>query len=284
MVGVELRVGGSSGGQRQALRASAEVIVCAGTINSPQLLMLSGIGPAAQLQRHGIPVRLDAPGVGQNLKDHPTVSIALSNPSAESYALSWRTAPRVLMAPLRYGLGRRGMLASNAAEAGGFIRSRPGLDRPDVQYTFMVGLKDKLRTLPRQHGYFLHMAVLRPRTRGSVMLASADPAAKPLLQPNFLEDSEDVQTLQRALHHARRIVASPALARLSGAELKPGPGVADDAALEAYIRSHVATPPTTRRAPARWACPAIRWPSSMPSCGCTACAACGWLMHRSCPT
>ena len=237
VVGVELRIKG----QRQALRASAETIVSAGTINSPQLLMLSGIGPAAALRRLGIPVRHDAPGVGQNLQDHPTVSIALANPSAESYALSWRTAPRVLMAPLRYALGRRGMLASNVAEAGGFIRSRPGLDRPDVQYTFMVGMKDNPRTLPRQHGYYLHMAVLRPRTRGSVTLASADPAAKPLLQPNFLEDPADVETLQRALQQARRIVASRALARLSGAELKPGPGVTDDAALAAYIRSHAAT-------------------------------------------
>src|SRR5208283_1005170 len=109
------------------LPASTEVILAAGTVNSPQLLMLSGVGPADMLRRHGIQVVEDLPGVGANLQDHPTVSVAMSNPSAESYALSWRTAPRVAFAPLRYLFARGGMLASNAAEAGGFLRSRSGL-------------------------------------------------------------------------------------------------------------------------------------------------------------
>jgi choline dehydrogenase len=228
-------------GQRLTLGASSEVVLAAGTVNSPQLLMLSGIGPAALLARHGIAVAHELPGVGANLQDHPTVSIAVRNPSAESYALSWRTAGRVALAPLNYLLGRRGMLASNAAEAGGFIRSAPGLDRPDVQYTFMVGMKDNPRTLPRKHGYFLHMAVLRAATRGHVELASADPAARPVMRPNFLEDRADVLTLMRALREARRIVAMPALQRMSGTELLPGAGVASDTALEAYIRASAAT-------------------------------------------
>jgi choline dehydrogenase len=236
-VGVTLR----QRGQRIELDAGHEVIVCAGTVNAPQLLMLSGIGAAAGLQRHGVAVAHDLPGVGQNLQDHPTVSIAMENPSAESYALSWRTAGRVALAPLRYALGQTGMLASNAAEAGGFIRTSATLDRPDVQYTFMVGLKDNPRTLPRKHGYFLHMAVLRPRTRGTVELASADPAAKPVLRPQFLEDRRDVLTLMAALREARRIIAMPALQRLSGAELSPGPALADDAVLERFIRDKVAT-------------------------------------------
>jgi choline dehydrogenase len=236
-VGVTLR----QQGQTVQLAAGSELIVCAGTVNSPQLLMLSGIGPAAALSRWGIPVTQDRPGVGANLQDHPTISLALRNPSAESYALSWRTAPRAALAPFRYALHRSGMLASNAAEAGGFIRSLPGLDRPDVQYTFMVGMKDNPRTLPRQHGYFLHMAVLRATTRGSLELASSDPSAKPLMQPNFLENPADIATLTRALREARRIVGMPALARLSGAELLPGPAVQDDAAIEAFIRQRVAT-------------------------------------------
>jgi choline dehydrogenase len=236
-VGVTLR----QRGQRLELDAGNEVVVCAGTVNAPQLLMLSGIGAAAELQRHGVSVVHDLPGVGQNLQDHPTVSVAMENPSAESYALSWRSAGRVALAPLRYAFGQTGMLASNAAEAGGFIRTSPTLDRPDVQYTFMVGLKDNPRTLPRRHGYFLHMAVLRPQTRGTVALASADPADKPVLRPQFLEDRRDVLTLMAALREARRIVAMPALQALSGAELSPGPAVADDAALEAFIRDKVAT-------------------------------------------
>lgn len=235
-VGVTLR----QHGQAIELDAGTEVVVCGGSVNSPQLLMLSGVGPS-EISKHGIRVVHELPGVGRNLQDHPTVSLAMTNPSAESYALSWRSAPRVALAPLRYAFGHRGMLASNAAEAGGFIRSRPGLDRPDVQYTFMVGMKDNPRTLPRRHGYFLHMAVLRPATRGHLELASRDPAAKPVLHPEFLEAREDVQTLQRALREARRIAAMPALARLSGEELMPGPAVADDAALEAFIRARVAT-------------------------------------------
>lgn len=236
-VGVTLR----RHGQAIDLDAGTEVILCGGAVNSPQLLMLSGIGPAAGLAAHGIRVLHELPGVGANLQDHPTVSLAVTNPSAESYALSWRAAPRVAMAPLRYALGRRGMLASNAAEAGGFIRTRPELDRPDVQYTFMVGMKDNPRTLPRKHGYFLHMAVLRPATHGRIELASADPAAKPRLHPEFLEDRRDVQALIDAMRQARRIVSMPSLARMSGAELLPGPTIDDDAALERFIRERVAT-------------------------------------------
>jgi choline dehydrogenase len=236
-VGVHLR----RQGQHLQLGASSEVVLAAGTVNSPQLLMLSGIGPAAQLARHGIAVAHELAGVGANLQDHPTVSIAVRNPSAESYALSWRSAGRVALAPLMYLLGRRGMLASNAAEAGGFIRSAPGLERPDVQYTFMVGMKDNPRTLPRQHGYFLHMAVLRAATRGHVELASSEPTARPILRPNFLEDRADVLTLMRALREARRIVAMPALQAVSGTELLPGAGVSSDTALEAYIRASAAT-------------------------------------------
>jgi choline dehydrogenase-like flavoprotein len=170
------------------------------------------------------------------------VSIAMDNPGAESYALSWRRAGRVALAPLRYAVDQTGMLASNAAEAGGFIRTRPDLERPDVQFTFMVGLKDNPRTLPRRHGYYLHMAVLRPATRGHLELASGDPAVRPVLHPGFLEAREDVETLQRALREARRITSMPALARLSGAEIAPGPEVDDDdASMETYIRERVAT-------------------------------------------
>jgi choline dehydrogenase-like flavoprotein len=228
-------------GKLTDLKAEQEVILCGGAINSPQLLMLSGIGRASELDAHGLTVHHALDGVGENLQDHPTVSLAMENPSAESYALSWRAAHKVIMAPLRYALGHRGMLASNAAEAGGFIRSMEGLSRPDVQYTFMVGLKDNPRTLPRRHGYFLHMAVLRPRTSGKISLRTSNPLDKPYLQPNFLEDAADVQTLIRAMREARRIVNMPALKKLSGLELSPGPGVTDDMALESFIRERVAT-------------------------------------------
>jgi choline dehydrogenase len=228
-------------GKKQVLTASTEIILAAGTVNSPQLLMLSGIGPADMLRRQGIDVVEDLPGVGANLQDHPTVSVAMSNPGAESYALSWRTAPRSALAPLRYLFARSGMLASNAAEAGGFLHSRAGLTRPDLQMTFMVGLKDNPRTLPRRHGFVLHVAVLRPATRGRLELASADPTVRPVMYPHFLGDRADVEALTSGLRQARQIIAKPALARYSGIELSPGPAVKSDADLEAFIRANVAT-------------------------------------------
>jgi choline dehydrogenase-like flavoprotein len=203
--------------------------------------MLSGIGPTDVLRRCGIPVINELSGVGANLQDHPTVSVAMTNPGAESYALSWRTAPRVALAPLRYLLARQGMLSSNAAEAGGFLYSRPELERPDLQMTFMVGMKDNPRTLPRRHGFVLHVAVLRPSTRGRLELSSDDPTSRPLMRPHFLEDRADVATLRFGLREARRIIAMPALARYAGTELSPGPSVASDDQLEAFIRANVAT-------------------------------------------
>jgi choline dehydrogenase len=217
------------------------VIVCAGTVNAPQLLMLSGIGAAAGLQRHGVsrgarPARRRAEPAGP-----PDGVDRDGEPQRRVLRLSWRSAGRVALAPLRYAFGQTGMLASNAAEAGGFIRTSPTLDRPDVQYTFMVGLKDNPRTLPRKHGYFLHMAVLRPRTRGTVELASADPAAKPVLRPQFLEDRRDVLTLMAALREARRIIAMPALQRLVGGRTLARPGAGRRRRAGAFIRDKVAT-------------------------------------------
>ena len=228
-------------GMRLELAAGREVVLAAGTVNSPQLLLLSGIGPAADLARHGIAVLRNLPGVGANLQDHPTASIAVENPSGESYALSGRALARVTAAPFRYLLQRRGMLASNAAEAGGFLRSRPGLDRPDVQMTFMVGMKGSARTIPRAHGFVLHVAVLRPATRGRLELASGDPADKPLMRARFLEDRADAETLLAGLKEARRILAMPALRPFSGAELSPGAATASDADLEAFVRATATT-------------------------------------------
>jgi choline dehydrogenase-like flavoprotein len=229
------------GGQRRRLDVSTEVILAGGAINSPQLLMLSGIGPEAMLRRHGITIARPLPGVGQNLQDHPTVFVSSSNPSGEAYAWSWRSAPRIALAPWRYAFARSGMLASNAAEAGGFMRTKPGLDRPDVQTTFLVGLKGTARTIPREHGFLLLVQLLRPAARGHLELASPNPQDRPVMHPNFLEDPEDVATLVRGLREARRIFGMPALARFRGVELEPGPGIASDADLEAAVRRQATT-------------------------------------------
>lgn len=228
-------------GQRQSFTASNEVVLAGGAVNSPQLLMLSGIGPSASLRRLGIDVVNDLPGVGANLQDHPTVQVSNLNPSAESYALSTRTFPRVAIAPLAWFFARRGMLASNAAEAGGYMRTLPGLDRPDVQMTFVVGLKAAVQKLPRVHGVMLMVHLMRPLTRGHLELQSANPADRPRLHPDFLGNPGDVGTLMRGVREARRILASAPFAPYAGAEVTPGANHQSDRELEAAIRTQVGT-------------------------------------------
>lgn len=228
-------------GERRRLHASSEVIVSAGAINSPQLLMLSGIGPEESLKRVGIEVRHVLPGVGANLQDHPTVYLSHGNPGGESYALSLKSLPRIAMSPLRYMLGRKGLLSSNAAEAGGFLRTLPELERPDVQMTFLVGLKGNARVIPRDHGFLVLVQLLRPAARGHLELASSDPADRPVMHPNFLEDPRDIATLARGFKEARRIFAASSLARFSDGEIEPGRHVMNDAQIEALIRSQVTT-------------------------------------------
>ena len=236
-IGGHVRRGGSS----FLLQADREVVLSAGAIGSPHLLMLSGVGPAGELRRHDIQVVADLPGVGANLQDHPTVFVSRSNPSGESYALSLRSAARILMSPLAYAWGRGGMLASNAAEAGGFIRTVPGLDRCDIQMTFLVGLKGTARTIPSEHGFLLLVQLLRPRSRGRVALVSARPEDKPVLHAGFLEDSEDVDALARGLSEARRILAEKSLRRFAGPEIEPGAAIRSEPELRSFILRQVGT-------------------------------------------
>ncbi len=236
-VGIEV----TQGTNRHTLSAGAEVIVSAGSINSPQLLMLSGIGAASDLQSHGIDVKHDLRGVGENLQDHPSVSLVRSDPAALSYALNWQSASRAAFAPFKYLFAQRGMLASNAVESGGFIRSSPNVDRPDIQLTFVVGMKENARTLPRKHGFVCHAAVQRPSTRGKLTLASSDPTAKPILRPRFLENRRDVELLMHGIREARRIFATGPLGELAGDELAPGRDAIDDAELEKFVRATATT-------------------------------------------
>jgi choline dehydrogenase-like flavoprotein len=227
-------------GERRVLQARREVVLCGGAINSPQLLMLSGIGPAAHLRDKGIEVLCDLPGVGAHLQDHPTVHVAMENPSAESYALSPRTYGRILLSPLRYLLRRDGMLASNVAECGGFLCT-DGSGRPDIQITFLVGLKANARVIPSEHGYMALIQLLRPKSEGSVRLASSDPRDKPVIDPNFFADPYDMRTLIAGFREARRIFAQPALAAMTGAEIEPGADVQSDAEIDAALRKIVNT-------------------------------------------
>ncbi|HEY0065514.1 MAG TPA: two-component regulator propeller domain-containing protein, partial [Telluria sp.] len=238
----------SKDGKDLELQARREVILAGGAINSPQLLMLSGIGPAEQLTRHGIPVRHALPGVGKNLQDHLDVLVVHQCSKAVSLGVSVRNLLSPLVQFFNYVLFRKGAFTSNAAEGGGFIRSDPALAAPDLQLHFTPAhLDDHGHTLSRAaytlfgHGYALHVCDLRPKSRGEIRLASADPAAPALIDPNYLSHPEDMASLVRGVKAARKVLAAPAFDPYRGVELFPGPAVQDDAAIEAFIRRKAGT-------------------------------------------
>ena len=235
-VGLEIETGGA----RSTIAARREIILCAGATNSPQLLMLSGIGPQDHLREMGIDLVHHLPGVGAHLQDHPTVHVAMENPSAESYAVSAKVLPRILASPFKYLLKREGMLASNVAEAGGFLCT-DGTGRPDIQITFLAGLKLDARSVPRRHGYMGLIQLLRPKSSGSVRLASNRPEDKPVIDPNFFADPYDMQTLIAGFRACRHIFAQPALAAMTGAEIEPGAQHQSDAEIDAALRKIVNT-------------------------------------------
>lgn len=225
-------------GHTGVAEAAREVILCAGAFQSPQLLMLSGIGPAADLARHGIAPLVDLPGVGQNLQDHPDFVMAWRSPDIDNFGISLRGGVRLLRHMARWRRDGGGMIATPFAEAGGFVRSAPGLDRPDLQLHFVIGiLDDHARKLHLGHGFSCHVCVLRPQSRGEVFLQSADPLAAPGIDPRFLADDRDLQALIRGAKLMRAILMAPALAQYRGTELF---GVRDgmsDAEWAALIRA-----------------------------------------------
>lgn len=238
-VGVAYRQGGAD----RELRARREVLLSAGALLSPQLLMLSGIGPAQHLQAHGIPVRHDLPGVGANLHDHVDVVMVVDAPKlTDLFGLSLRGALNVLQGIAEWRRERKGLLTTNFAEAGGFIRSAPEEPIPDLQLHFVIGkLVDHGRKTVFGHGYSCHVCLLRPRSRGSVTLHSADPLAAPRIDPGFLGDADDVRRLVRGFRAMRRILQQPALAALGGRELATSANARSDEEIEAFVRSHADT-------------------------------------------
>ncbi len=237
--GVEVRVDGTL----QRLTARREVLLSAGALKSPQLLMLSGIGPGAHLQQHGLPVLHDLPGVGLHLHDHVSVTQVIDAPGcADTFTVSPSGLPMATRGAWDWLTKRRGVLTSTIAEAGAFLRSRPEEARPDLQLHFVITkLIDHARTLPWGHGYTSHLCPLRPASRGSLRLASADPGAAPLIDPNFFGDPTDMELMIRGFKRLRHILRQPALAQLGGRE---GPALAaaqTDAQIEHYIRSNADT-------------------------------------------
>ena len=233
VVGVRCERGGST----LQLRATREVILCAGAIQSPQILLLSGIGPASQLQSLGIPVVHDLPGVGRNLHDHLACPVLMSTKNPTSYGISARALPRGAWNVLQYLIGRRGPFASNVFESVAFLKTREGLDRPDVQFVFQPAARPRPSfPLPIGHGYAISPVSLYPQSRGSVTLHSADPHAAPAIDPALLSVEEDIQPLIRAIKLARRILAAPNFARYHGTEVAPGAAVQSDEGIADFIR------------------------------------------------
>ena len=238
--GVEFVVGGCrTAPQRLLVRAGGEVVLAAGAFGSPQLLLLSGIGPGGQLQSQGVPVLHDLPGVGANLHDHPDTVLVVEAPAVrDSVGILPTQLPRYLRAALQWRRERQGLLTSNFAEAGGFIQTDTAEALPDLQLHFIIAkLQDHGRKISLGNGYSCHVCLLRPKSRGSVRLASSDPFAAPLIDPAFLTEPEDVARLVKGVRLARNILRQPALAEFGGQEAAASRRAETDADIEHFIRS-----------------------------------------------
>ena len=223
---------------RNTVRAGTEVLVTAGAIGSPKLLLLSGIGPADELRTLGIAVVHDLPGVGRNLQDHIDVYVIGELGGPHSYNKHTQLH-RQLWAGVQYYAFGCGPVTSNLAEAGGFWYADPGARSPDVQFHFLPGSGLEAGVIKLcEHGCTLNSAFLRPRSRGTVRLASADPFAHPLIDPNYLADEYDRRMSIAGLRLAREIMAQPAFRPYLRAERLPGPEVRTDAEVLAYARQH----------------------------------------------
>ena len=233
--GVQAR---TAGGGELRVRARREVVLCAGALHSPQLLLLSGVGDAAELAALGIEVRHHLPGVGRNLHDHLASPVHMLTDVPTSYGLSWRALPRDAWQVAQYLLMRRGPIANNIFESAAFVRSAPGLDRPDLQLVFQPAKRPGPRfPFPVGHGYAISPVGLYPRSRGRLTLASPDPCAAPRIDPNLLADPQDLQPLLRGIRLIRRIFAASAFARYRARETAPGADARSDAELAAYVRA-----------------------------------------------
>lgn len=224
-------------GEVQEARACKEVVICAGAINSPQLLMLSGIGPAEHLAQHGIPLLLDLPGVGQNLMDHMQAPVAYHCQAPIS--LVSKDRPDQVR---RYEQEKMGLLTSNLGEAGGFLRLDPASPAPELQYHF--GPDWFVRhgfECPAGHGFTILAGLVGTKSVGELKLGSADPLAPPLIDFACLSHDDDVAVLLHGVKLAREIAAAPALAPYRGAEFLPGEGVTADDDLIHFIREFATT-------------------------------------------
>lgn len=237
--GVEIR---QSDGNVSTLGADKEVILAGGAINSPQLLMLSGIGDQEHLSEVGIDCLHNSTEVGANLQDHLDMTVMIKDRSRQSIGMSPFFLPRLIRAFYQYFRHRRGFLASNAAEAGAFVSLLSDADRPDSQLHFLPAfLRDHGRQLTPGFGCTIHVCQLRPRSRGWIRLASKDPLAAPVIDPNYLSDPDDIVVLREGVKLARKVFHSKSFHSAFGGDDEPDPSIVSDADIDADIRQRAET-------------------------------------------
>lgn len=229
-------------GRKRTIRARGAVVLSAGAFGSPQILQLSGIGPASHLKSVGIEVVHDKAAVGSDLQDHiDYVSSFETNSREDFFGDSLSGTIRMAKAFFEHRRKRTGILTTCFAEAGGFWRSTPDVPAPDIQYHFVPAmLEDHGRTKVKGHGFSCHACVLRPESRGTVRLASPDAHKAPLIDPAFLTDERDIATLRRGVREMHRIFSAPSLAAYGGKDRHPV-NIDSDAELDALIRSRADT-------------------------------------------
>ena len=233
-VGVSVRRGGVS----QVVRARREVILAASSINSPKLLMLSGIGPGADLARHGIDVVADRPGVGANLQDHLEMYIQMTAIQPVSLYKYWNILGKAFVGAQWLFTGT-GLGASNQFESCGFIRSAPGIEYPDIQFHFLpIAVRYDGQVAAQGHGFQAHVGPMRSKSRGSVTLRSADPADDPLIRFNYMSHADDWDEFRTCIRLTREIFSQAAFTPFVGHEIQPGAALQTDTELDDAIREH----------------------------------------------
>ena len=236
-VGVEIL----QNGQLRQIRARKEVILSAGAFQSHQLLMLSGVGDAEELKAAGVPLINDLPGVGKNLHDHPDFIFGYKSSDANLLGLSLKGGLHGVRQFLRYRKERRGLLASNFAEGGGFLKTDPGQQAPDIQLHFVVALVDNhARTLHAGHGFSCHVCLLRPKSRGTVSIRDRSAQTPPVIDPRFFDHPDDLETMVKGYKMTDKLMKAPALSRFITSDPFTG-NVTTDEDIREVLRSRTDT-------------------------------------------
>lgn len=224
------------------VKADKEVILSGGAVNSPQVLMLSGIGPKEELIAHGIDCVADLPGVGQNLQDHLDAIIQHRCKAWQGYAVALTALPKYIKATFKYLFNRNGIFSSNIAEAGGFVKTKYADKLADIQYHFLPAiLLDHGRKTAFGYGYGVHVCCLYPKSKGEIKLRSADPSVPALIDPNYLSHEDDQKVMIEGVKMARKILNTKGFEQYQSREIGPGPEVQSDEDILSFVRKRAET-------------------------------------------